>query len=64
MISGGRIASLGAELTQQIGVCSLAFAQPYVNYGGVVNVASHMAPGLSAGSLARGGMLAIFRRNL
>ena len=44
--------------------CSLAFAQPYVNYRGVVNVASYMAPGLPAGSLAQGGMVAIFGRNL
>ena len=44
--------------------CSLALAQPYVNYRGVVNVASYMAPGLPAGSLAQGGMVAIFGRNL
>jgi uncharacterized protein (TIGR03437 family) len=43
---------------------ALGFAQPYINYRGIVNVASYMAPGLPAGSLPRGGMVAIFGRNL
>ncbi len=41
-----------------------AFAQPYINYRGIVNVASYMAPGLPAGSLAQGGMVAIFGSKL
>jgi hypothetical protein len=44
--------------------CSLAAAQAYVNYRGIVNVASYMVPGLPAGSLAQGGMVAILGRNL
>jgi uncharacterized protein (TIGR03437 family) len=44
--------------------CSLAVAQPYINYRGIVNVASYMAPALPAGSLAQGGMVAIFGSNL
>ena len=44
--------------------CSLAVAQPYIYYRGIVNVASYMAPGLPAGSLAQGGMVAIFGANL
>jgi uncharacterized protein (TIGR03437 family) len=42
----------------------ISFSQPYINYRGIVNVASYMAPGLPAGSLPRGGMVAIFGRNL
>jgi uncharacterized protein (TIGR03437 family) len=42
----------------------ISFSQPYINYRGIVNVASYMAPGLPAGSLPRGGMIAIFGRNL
>ncbi|MEI9972493.1 MAG: hypothetical protein WDO73_10830 [Ignavibacteriota bacterium] len=42
----------------------IAFAQPYINYRGIVNVASYMAPALPAGALPRGGMVAIFGRNL
>ena len=41
-----------------------AFAQPYINYRGIVNVASYMPPGLPSGSLARGGMVAIFGSKL
>ena len=41
-----------------------ACAQPYINYRGIVNVASYMAPGLPAGSLAQGGMAAIFGSKL
>jgi len=44
--------------------CATALAQPYINYRGIVNVASYMAPGLPAGSLPQGGMVAIFGRNL
>src|ERR1039458_9342094 len=43
---------------------SLGLAQPYINYRGIVNVASYMAPGLPAGSLPRGGMIAIFGSKL
>ncbi len=39
-------------------------AQPYINYRGTVNVASYMPPGLPAGSLAQGGMVAIFGAKL
>jgi uncharacterized protein (TIGR03437 family) len=42
----------------------LGAAQPYINYRGIVNVASYMAPGLPAGSLPQGGMVAIFGSNL
>jgi uncharacterized protein (TIGR03437 family) len=42
----------------------LGLAQPYINYRGIVNVASYMAPGLPAGSLPRGGMIAIFGNKL
>jgi uncharacterized protein (TIGR03437 family) len=41
-----------------------AFAQPYIYYRGIVNVASYMAPALPAGSLAQGGMVAIFGAKL
>ena len=47
-----------------LGLPLAGFAQPYVNYRGVVNVASYMAPGLPAGSLAQGGMVAIFGAKL
>jgi uncharacterized protein (TIGR03437 family) len=47
-----------------LALSSLGLAQPYINYRGVVNVASYMAPGLPSGSLPRGGMVAIFGRNL
>src|ERR1039457_3335722 len=43
---------------------SPGLAQPYINYRGIVNVASYMAPGLPAGSLPQGGMIAIFGSNL
>ena len=43
---------------------SLGIAQPYINYRGIVNVASYMAPGLPAGSLPQGGMIAIFGSKL
>src|ERR1039457_3424723 len=43
---------------------SLGLAQPYINYRGIVNVASYMAPGLPGGSLPRGGMIAIFGSKL
>jgi uncharacterized protein (TIGR03437 family) len=43
---------------------SLGLAQPYINYRGIVNVASYMAPGLPAGSLPQGGMVAIFGSKL
>ena len=41
-----------------------SLAQPYINYRGIVNVASYMAPGLPAGSLVQGGMVAIFGAKL
>ena len=43
---------------------SLSLAQPYLNYRGIVIAPGTRAPGLPSGSLARGGMIAIFGRNL
>ena len=47
-----------------LALSSLGLAQPYINYRGIVNVASYMAPGLPAGSLPQGGMVAIFGSKL
>ncbi|HWB85104.1 MAG TPA: hypothetical protein VG675_13250 [Bryobacteraceae bacterium] len=41
-----------------------AFAQPQINYRGVVNAASYMAPGLPGGSIALGSMFSIFGKGL
>ena len=44
--------------------CPLAWAQPYVNYRGIVNAASYMPPGLPGGEIARGSIFSIFGRNI
>jgi uncharacterized protein (TIGR03437 family) len=41
-----------------------AFAQPFINYRGVVNAASYAPQGLPAGSIARGSIFSVFGRNL
>lgn len=46
-------------------IASSAYAQlPHINYRGVVNAASFMAPGLPAGALAQGSAVTIFGTNL
>src|ERR1700682_386919 len=47
-----------------IGGCSLAIAQPYINYRGIVNSASSTAPGLPGGEIGRGSVFSIFGRNM
>jgi uncharacterized protein (TIGR03437 family) len=44
--------------------CLAAYAQPYIAYRGIYNVASFMAPGLPAGAIARGSTFSVFGRNL
>ncbi len=47
-----------------IGCCTVATAQPYINYRGVVNSASFTPPGLPGGEIGRGSVFSIFGRNI
>jgi uncharacterized protein (TIGR03437 family) len=57
-----RLAAL-AVLCVFVGVAAYA-QQPFINYRGVVNAASFLAPGLPGGSIAQGSIFTIFGSNL